>query len=136
MQERQKRFDYDIIPGRLVMSLSPSIELRAALRLRSADTPGTLNFSGVADPVVDALIEKVIAAKSREEMRRRGCARSTGCCARSRSGCRTGTKADYWVAYWDVFGRPDQPPPYSRGDSFWWFDQAKYDKLKAEGALR
>ena len=28
MQERQKNFDYDIIPGRLVMSLSPSIELR------------------------------------------------------------------------------------------------------------
>ena len=24
----------------------------------------------------------------------------------------------------------------ARGDSFWWFDQAKYDKLKAEGALR
>ena len=46
------------------------------------------------------------------------------------------SKAAYWIAYWDVFGRPEQPPPYSRGDSFWWFDQAKYDKLKAEGALR
>ena len=31
---------------------------------------------------------------------------------------------------------PRQRRRYSRGDSYWWFDQAKYDKLKAEGALR
>ena len=39
------------------------------------------------------------------------------------------------MAYWDMFDRPDQLPPYSRGDSFWWFDQASR-QLKAEGALR
>ena len=46
------------------------------------------------------------------------------------------SKASFWIAYWDVFGRPDTPAKYARGDSYWWFDQAKYDKLKAEGALR
>ena len=65
MQERQKNFDYDIIPGRLVMSLSPSIELRTLYGSSGADSPGTLNWSGVADPVVDALIEDIIAADSR-----------------------------------------------------------------------
>ena len=47
-----------------------------------------------------------------------------------------GTKASCGVAYWDVFGRPEKPPLYARGDSTWWFDQAKYDRLTAEGALR
>ena len=42
------------------------------------------------------------------------------------------SKGSYWLAYWDVFGKPDQPPLYSRGDSYWWFDQAKYDKLTPE----
>jgi hypothetical protein len=42
----------------------------------------------------------------------------------------------YLIAYWDVFGRPAENPPYARGDAYWWFDQAKYERLKAEGALR
>ena len=71
MQERQKHFDYDIIPGRIVMSLSPSIELRTLFGSSSADSPGTLNWSGLGDPVVDALIEDVIAADSRPQMEAR-----------------------------------------------------------------
>ena len=46
------------------------------------------------------------------------------------------TKGEHWVAYWDVFGRPDIKPPYVRGEDYWWFDQAKYDALVAAGALR
>jgi microcin C transport system substrate-binding protein len=42
----------------------------------------------------------------------------------------------YFVAYWDVFGRPETQPPYARGDAYWWLDQDKYDRLVAEGALR
>ncbi len=68
MQERQKRFDYDIIPGRLVMSLSPSIELREIFGSASANAANSANYTGIADPVVDALIEEVIAAKTRDEM--------------------------------------------------------------------
>ena len=136
MQERQKHFDYDIIPGRLVMSLSPSIELRELFGSASADTPGTLNCSGVADPVVDALIEKIVAAKTRDELQRRGSARSTGCCARSRSGCRTGPRPATGSPTGTSSAAPTSRRPTARGDAFWWFDQAKYDKLKAEGALR
>jgi microcin C transport system substrate-binding protein len=135
MQERQKNFDYDIIPGRLVMSLSPSIELRSLFGSASAESPGTLNFSGVTDPVVDALIEDVIAAETREEMEAR--VRALDRVLRYKQiWVPNWYKGAYWVAYWDVFGRPDAPPKYARGDSYWWFDQAKYDKLRAEGALR
>ena len=33
-----------------------------------------------------------------------------------------------------ILGRPEVPATYSRGDSYWWFDQEKYDRLVAEGA--
>lgn len=135
MQERQKNFDYDLMPGRLVMSLSPSIELRTLYGSQGARQPGTYNFSGVSDPGVDALIEEIIAATTRDEME-----------ARVRALDRVlrhmqiwvphFSKASYWLAYWDVFGHPDTPPGYSRGDEAWWWDQGKYDQLKAEGALR
>jgi microcin C transport system substrate-binding protein len=135
MQERQKNFDYDIIPGRLVMSLSPSIELRSLYGSSGANNPGTLNWSGIADPVVDALIEDIIASDSRPQMEAR--VRALDRVMRAKQiWVPNWTKASFWIAYWDVFGRPEKPPLYSRGDSYWWFDQAKYDKLKAEGALR
>ena len=46
------------------------------------------------------------------------------------------TKGQHWLAYWDVFGRPDPKPAYVRGDRYWWWDEEKYQALKAEGALR
>ena len=135
MQERQKNYDYDIIPTRLVMSLSPSIELRSLFGSKSATAPGTLNLSGVADPVVDALIEEIIASTTRDEMEAR--VRALDRVLRQKQiWVSNWHKPSFWVAYWDVFGRPSAPPKYARGDAYWWFDQAKYDKLKAEGALR
>ncbi len=135
MQERTKNFDYDMLPGRLVMSLSPSVELREIFGSESAGTPNTVNFSGVADPVVDALIEKIVAAKDRDQLDV-GVRALDRVLRQKQIWVSNWYKPTYWVAYWDVFGRPDQQPPYARGDAFWWFDQAKYDKLRAEGALR
>ncbi len=135
MQQRQEDFDYDIVPGRLVMSMSPSIELRSTLGSEGAAAPGTLNFSGVADPVVDALIEKIIEAADREELTVR--VRALDRVLRAKQiWVPNWSKAAFWIAHWDVFGRPETPPAYARGDAQWWFDQAKYDALKAAGALR
>lgn len=135
MQQRQEDFDYDIVPGRLVMSLSPSIELRTLFGSQSATAAGTLNLSGVVDPVVDALIEKIILADNREELDAR--VRALDRVLRAKQiWVPNWSKASFWIAYWDVFGRPATKPPYTRGDAFWWFDQAKYDELKASGALR
>ena len=68
MQQRQEDFDYDILPARFSMSLSPSMELRQFFSSESADAKGSANLTGIADPVVDALVEKVIQARTREEM--------------------------------------------------------------------
>ncbi|MFY0596963.1 MAG: ABC transporter substrate-binding protein [Cognatishimia sp.] len=48
-----------------------------------------------------------------------------------------GYVADNWVAYYDMFGRPEKLPAMSVGYlDFWWINQDKYDALKASGAVR
>ncbi len=135
MQQRQEDFDYDVTPGRFSMSLSPGLELRQFFTTDSAATPGTPNLSGVADPVVDALVERIISAEDRETMEAR--VRALDRVLRARQlWVPNWYSGQYLIAYWDVFGRPEAQPDYSRGDAYWWFDQAKHDRLKAEGALR
>lgn len=135
MQQRQEDFNYDVMTGRFVMSLTPSVELRQLFSSAAAELPGSANYTGIADPVVDALIEQVIAAKSREEVQAR--ARALDRVLRARHiWVPQWYSAKYMVAYWDVFGQPDQQPPYSRGDELWWWDADKFGKLKSEGALR
>ncbi len=85
--------------------------------------------------MVDELIERIIQSKTRDEMEAR--VRALDRVLRSMQiWVPNWSKASYWIAYWDIFGRPETKPPYSRGDGQWWFDQAKYDRLKTEGALR
>ncbi len=44
-------------------------------------------------------------------------------------------KGTHWLAYWDVFGKPAIKPEYDRGVDYWWWDEDKYQALKAQGAL-
>ncbi len=132
-QQRQQEHDYDLIPGRLVMSLTPGLELRQIFGSDSAKQPDSMNFSGVSDPVVDALIEDVISAATREEME--VAVRALDRVLRAKHiWVPNWYKGSYNLAFWDVFGRPEEPPLYSRGDAYWWFEQEKYDALKAAGA--
>ncbi|WP_299134851.1 extracellular solute-binding protein [uncultured Amaricoccus sp.] len=135
MQQRQKDFDFDVIGGRFAMSLSPGLELRELFGSSAADAPGSANYGGLKDPVVDALIEQVIAAPDRPTMEAR--VRALDRVLRAKQiWVPNWYSGQYLIAYWDVFGRPDVQPEYARGDAYWWIDQAKYDKLKSEGALR
>lgn len=133
-QQRQEDFDYDTTAGRLVMSMSPSVELRTLFGSSSAGAPGTLNLAGVADPAVDALIEEIVAATTREEMEARVKALDRVLRA-MQIWVPNWHKGSHWLAYWDVFGRPAIKPDYERGTDFWWWDEGKYQALKAKGAL-
>ena len=135
MEQRQEDFNYDINVARLRVTLSPSVELRSVFGSGSVDRPGTFNLAGIEDPVVDALIDEIIAAKSRADMEVR--VRALDRVLRDKIiWVPNWHKGSHWIAYWDVFGKPEKKPPYERGVDYWWFDQAKYDALKAEGALR
>ncbi|MCK0197116.1 extracellular solute-binding protein [Ancylobacter sp. 6x-1] len=120
-QQRLKEFDFDATVRRFSVSTLPGEALRAFFGSRAAATPGSNNLSGIASPAVDALVETVIAARSRDELR-------SACRALDRL-LRAGR---YWVpqwysgqhriAYWNVFARPDKPAPrYDRAiPSSWW----------------
>jgi microcin C transport system substrate-binding protein len=134
-QQRLEDFDFDMTAGRLVMSLSPSVELNTIFGTSGASASGSLNSSGVADPVVDALIQRIIEAENRPEMEVR--VRALDRVLRAMQiWVPNWHKGSHWLAYWDIFGKPATKPLYARGDDYWWFDEGKYQALRAAGALR
>jgi peptide/nickel transport system substrate-binding protein len=62
---RLKSFDFDMIQWTWGASLSPGNEQRNRWGSASADAQNALNFAGVREPAVDALIEAVVAARER-----------------------------------------------------------------------
>ncbi|MDA7949031.1 MAG: extracellular solute-binding protein [Hyphomicrobiaceae bacterium] len=130
-QERVKSFDFDITTQRYVMNATPGVELRNYWGTQAADTSGSQNLAGIKDPVIDALIEKVVAAKSRDEL-----------VTATRAIDRVLRARYYWVphwykaahniAHWNRFSRPETKPKYARGViETWWYDEAKAAKLAA-----
>jgi microcin C transport system substrate-binding protein len=130
-ERRRKAFDFDVMSARYVLTLTPGTEIRELWSSDAAKVEGTRNLAGIASPVVDALIRKVIDAKSRKEME-----------TASHALDRVLRAGHYWVpawhkpfyhiAHWDKYGRPATQPRYARGyiDS-WWYDAAKDAKLKS-----
>jgi microcin C transport system substrate-binding protein len=133
-QSRLKGFDFDITTERYVMRNTPGVELRSYFGSAAAKMDGALNLAGISDPAVDALIERVIAAKSREQLE-----------TAARALDRVLRAGHYWVphwykasnsiAYWDKFSRPETKPRFDRGIlDTWWYDEAKAAKLTANVA--
>jgi microcin C transport system substrate-binding protein len=126
-------FDFDITVERMSFSSTPGDSLRTYFTSQAAATKGSQNRAGIADPAVDALVDIIIAAKTREEL-------TTACRALDRV-IRAGR---YWIphwylashriAFWDVFGRPAAQPRYFRGiPDTWWYDRDKAAKLEQKG---
>jgi len=67
-KNRLDKFDYEVTGVVTRQSLSPGNEQREYWSSNAAETKGTRNYSGISDPVVDELIEKLISASSREEL--------------------------------------------------------------------
>ncbi len=129
-QERLKSFDFDITTRRYIMPLTPGIQLRNYWTSSVANVKGSNNLSGIQDPVIDALTEKVIAAKNRKELN-----------IAARALDRVLRAGHYWIphwykashhiAYWDKFSKPKTKPRFHRGViETWWYDEAKAAKLK------
>ena len=128
-QNRLDQFDFDIVTATIPQSLTPGNEQIDFWGSAKADVQGSRNLIGVKDPVVDALIEAVIAAPDR-----------TGLIAATRALDRVLAWGHYvipqWhirtfrVAYWNRFGRPAITPKYGLGFTTWWIDPAKDQALQ------
>ena len=129
-ENRLRQWDYDIIVASWGESLSPGNEQRGNWGSDAADQPGSENLIGIKNPAVDALIERVIFAKSREDL-----------VAATQALDRVLLWNDYVVpqwtygkartARWNRFSRPEKLPKYgvSAFPTIWWYDKEKAAKL-------
>lgn len=134
--ERRRQFDFDMSATSWQVAVNPGAELRAFYGSKAAAQEGSNNLTGLADPVVDALIERAANSASRAELV--PAVKALDRVLRSKHiWIGNWHLGKHRVAIWDVFGRPEAPAPYdfNRGIEFWWLDQAKYDALKSAGAL-
>lgn len=130
---RMNSFDFDMVVGGWGQSLSPGNEQRIYWSGASADTPGSRNYAGIKNPVVDELIEMVIAAPDRESL-----------VQRTRALDRVLLWGHYvipnWhipydrMIYWDKFGVPEKIPMLGTSFLAWWIDPAKARALAGKRA--
>lgn len=66
-KQRLDQFDFDMILLTLPQTLSPGLEQSLYFHSSQANVKGGKNYAGIHDPVVDALLEKLLSARSRDE---------------------------------------------------------------------
>ena len=132
-RKRVDDFDFDLVVQRFGFSSTPGDSLRSYFSSQAAALKGSQNLAGIADPVIDALIERIIAADARPQL-------VTACKVLDRV-IRSGRywvphwyKPSHWLAFWDVFGRPATKPRFARGiPQTWWYDREKAAKIEQRG---
>ncbi len=67
-KQKMDAFDFEVTTTRLPGSTSPGGELIERFGSEAAKTPGSSNVWGIADPAVDALLQKIVAATTRPEL--------------------------------------------------------------------
>ena len=112
-------FDFDMIVYVLPQPNSPSLEQKEYFHSDMANTPGSRNFAGISNPVVDTLVEHLINANDTRSHQ-----------AATRALDRVLLWEHYTIphwyigyhrfAYWDELAHPKQHPPYSLGFTSWW----------------
>ncbi len=133
--ERTRNMDFDIITDHLALGYEPGSGLEQKFGSKEANN-SVFNTPGLADPAVDALIDVIRNAQTREEM-----VPAVQALDRVMRAMKIVTpqwyKDVHTVAYFNMFEHPENLPPYDLGYlDFWWFDADKHAALKQAGALR
>jgi microcin C transport system substrate-binding protein len=134
-QHRLDAFDYDMTVNVWGESDSPGNEQTDFWTCAAAKSEGSGNVVGICDPVVDAMVGRVISAQTKPQL-------LAAVHALDRVllwGWYTVPQwhvDQVWVAYWDRFGRPTQPVRPGVVFGAWWVDPAlaaKTDAARAHG---
>jgi len=132
-RKRVDEFDFDMTVQRFSFSATPGDALRNYFTSQAASVKGSQNLAAIADPVVDALVDTIIAAETRPDL--------TAACKALDRVVRAGRywvphwyKPSHWVAYWDMYARPATKPRYGRGfPETWWYDRDKAARIERAG---
>ena len=118
-KQRLDDFDFDMFVMVWGQSLSPGNEQRYYWGSSSADQKGSYNFAGIKDEVIDELIEKIVSAKTTEELQ-------TATRALDRVLMWGFYVIPQWhmdktrIVYWDKFGFPEARPMQGVSIMNWW----------------
>jgi len=127
---RMQTFDFDVTTAAFGTSPTPGISERNFWGSKSAGQQGSVNYSGLQDPVIDELLKRIASAKDRPALT---------LAARTLDRVLLGNhyvipewfNATHNLAYWDKFDRPKSKPKYALGFmDIWWIDPAKEQALK------
>jgi microcin C transport system substrate-binding protein len=66
-KQRLDQFDFDMISMTLNQTLSPGLEQWQYFHSSQVNVKGSKNYAGIANPVVDHLLEQLLAARTRDE---------------------------------------------------------------------
>ena len=128
---RVQNFDYDVIFGIWGQSPSPGNEQREMWSSAAADRPGSQNYIGLEDPVVDELVEQILNVKDYEQLK-------TVTHALDRVLLEGHYLVPGWylssqrVAYWSKLHHPALMPKYAPDFlDAWWMDPGKTDTAAA-----
>ena len=129
--------DYDALLRNLPYGFPPGVEIRSYFISTTANTPNSANMAGISSPVVDALIDEVLGARSSEQL-----------IAAGRALDRTLLWGYYVIPiigrpepraeHWDKFGQPAIDAEYDTSfPDTWWWDEARAARigLKPDGAV-
>ncbi len=127
--ERLRSYDFDIVTSAFSQSSSPGNEQREFWGSAAGQRPGSRNLMGINNPVVDDLIERLIAAPDYDSLKP---------VVRALDRVLTWnfyvipqfTSAYERIAYWNKFGKTDITPSEGTDISAWWVDPSKEQRLK------
>ena len=129
-----REFDFDMIVGSFRQSDSPGSEQRNMWGSQAASLAGSRNLIGLEDPVVDAIIDHILSAKTRKEL-------VTACRALDRVLLAGHYVIPQWhnrgsrVAFWNKFRRPEVTPSHGMGLFTWWIDTDIEKRLTPEAVM-
>jgi microcin C transport system substrate-binding protein len=118
-KNRLDTFDYDMIVNVWGQSLSPGNEQKYYWGSASADAKGSMNYSGIKNEAIDALIDNIISATTPQEL-------ITATHALDRVLLWFHIVIPHWhtpvlrYVYWDKFGIPDTVPMKGISPLTWW----------------
>ena len=125
---RVRSRDFEMIYSGWSQSMSPGNEQNFFFGSEAATDENSANYGGIADPGVDALIDRIVFAKDRDEL-----LAATAALDRvllfNYFVIPSYTLRNERVARWDRFSHPDKLPEFSIGfPQVWWYDEAKAAK--------
>lgn len=137
--QRLQTRDFDMYIRPFRQSQSPGNEQREYFGSHAADVEGSENWVGIKNPAIDAIIDKIIFAQSREDL-------ITACRAMDRIlqwsfySIPMYHPAVFRLAVWDKFGRLKELAKYALGLDYienflhtWWVDPAKEKRIQSLG---